>query len=248
MERKFVKKGYIIEQDCDGDADNYLRWVISTPDGVILAREVYDYDLNRVLRSLPDLNKQKKVEKKLVIIMNAKEGDTNHICNEVDCPFYHEKEDGSMGTFCETFWSTPPVGKSSLASLCNYYDVQNVIIAEVDGNATIDEIIEGSEKICLSKVEEIPQPKTFRIESFHTTSPRGDWYWYATIENNEIVAIGHEEGNYSGGEHANTDDIKHLHEFVKWMGGANAPLAARNLYNKIKDYKLPPIKEEEYPF
>lgn len=81
-------------------------------------------------------------KKKLVIIMDSKEGDTKHICNQEACPFYSKTEDGDIGILCKKLWATPPKGKSSLASLCNYYDVQKLTIAEAKGCETINQILE----------------------------------------------------------------------------------------------------------
>lgn len=74
-------------------------------------------------------NNSKK--KKLVITMPAKEGDIKHICYEGGCPFFSKTKDGDMGLICKTLWSTPPKDKSQLASLCNYYDTQNITIEEL---------------------------------------------------------------------------------------------------------------------
>ena len=133
-------KGYIVERDYGGDADNFERWMILTPNGRIVEREIYTYQLDHVLESLPDLTKKPK--KKLVIIMDEKDGDTDHICNEDACPFYSKTKDGDMGILCKKLWATPPKGKSSLSSLCNYYDVQNLVIAEVDDDESIKDILE----------------------------------------------------------------------------------------------------------
>lgn len=50
------KKGYIIEHDYDGDSDNFERFLIKTPDGEIIRREIYAYQLDNVLKSLPDIS------------------------------------------------------------------------------------------------------------------------------------------------------------------------------------------------
>ena len=47
-----------------------------------------------------------------------------------------------MGAICKALRATAPSGKNSLASLCNYYDVKNLIIAEVDENVSIAEILD----------------------------------------------------------------------------------------------------------
>ncbi len=72
--------------------------------------------------------------KKLVIILDQKEPTTNHICNADGCPFYGDNK------ICQTLWGTPPSGRSKLASLCNYYEVQNLTIAEVDESVRISDI------------------------------------------------------------------------------------------------------------
>ena len=50
------KKGYIIEHDYDGDSDNFERFLIKTPDGEIIRREIYAYQLDNVLKGLPDIS------------------------------------------------------------------------------------------------------------------------------------------------------------------------------------------------
>lgn len=139
LEEKANAKGYIIKHDYDGDSDTYERWMILTHNGSIVRREIYTYRLEDIVNELPDITR--KSNKKLVIIMDSKEGDTNHICNQESCPFYSKTEDGDMGILCKKLWATPPKGESSLASLCNYYDVQNLVIAEAEENETINQIL-----------------------------------------------------------------------------------------------------------
>ena len=63
MKDKLDTKGYIVERDYDGDSDNFERWLVKKPNGETIAGGIYTYELNDVLKSLPDLTK-KKVEKK----------------------------------------------------------------------------------------------------------------------------------------------------------------------------------------
>lgn len=51
-----IKKGYIIEEDRNGDSDNYLRYIIKTPSGTVVERGVYEYELNKILERMPDLS------------------------------------------------------------------------------------------------------------------------------------------------------------------------------------------------
>lgn len=85
--------------------------------------------LDKMYSSSKVFNNSKK--EKLVITMPAKEGDIKHICYEGGCPFFLQTKDGDMGLICKTLWSTPPKGKSQLASLCNYYDTKNITIEEL---------------------------------------------------------------------------------------------------------------------
>ena len=48
-------RGYIVEDDRDGDSDNYHRNVIKRPDGTVVREGVYDYCLMDVINSLPNL-------------------------------------------------------------------------------------------------------------------------------------------------------------------------------------------------
>ena len=144
IEEKANAKGYIIKRDYDGDSDNFERWMILTHNGDIVRRGIYTYCLEDIVNKLSDITR--KSTKKLVIIMDSKEGDTNHICNQKSCPFYSKTEEGDMGILCKKLWATPPKGKSSLASLCNYYDIQNLIIAEVEGCETINQILNNNEQ------------------------------------------------------------------------------------------------------
>jgi hypothetical protein len=162
MNKKLNTKGYIIEDDYDGDSDNYHRNIIRHPNGKTVKRGIYDCDLNEVLSNLPDVsewsvrsdrnkdkmefldqdNPNKDAQKALVFVMKPKNGDTKHPCYEGGCPFYSTTSDGDMGAICKALWSTSPSGKNSLASLCNYYDVKNLIIAEVNENVSISEILD----------------------------------------------------------------------------------------------------------
>ena len=48
-------RGYIVEDDRDGDSDGFHRNVIKRPDGTVVRDGVYDYCLMAVINSLPDL-------------------------------------------------------------------------------------------------------------------------------------------------------------------------------------------------
>ena len=48
-------RGYIVEDDRDGDSDSFHRNVIKRPDGTVVRRGVYDYCLMDVINSLPNL-------------------------------------------------------------------------------------------------------------------------------------------------------------------------------------------------
>jgi hypothetical protein len=48
-------RGYIVEDDRDGDSDGFHRNVIKRPDGTVVRDGVYDYCLMHVINSLPDL-------------------------------------------------------------------------------------------------------------------------------------------------------------------------------------------------
>ena len=50
------RKGYIIEQDYDGDSDNFVRWMIVHPDGNIIKRDIYDCNLDKELNKLPKID------------------------------------------------------------------------------------------------------------------------------------------------------------------------------------------------
>lgn len=80
--------------------------------------------------------------KKLVMILNEKPGDTGHICYRGGCPFFTgDKQDG----VCLALWKTNPIGKNSLASLCNYYNTRDF------------KIIEVTDEVGIKKVEEIEE-------------------------------------------------------------------------------------------
>lgn len=51
---KKKKLEYIVEDDRDGDSDNYVRYLIKNPKtGEIIRRGIYEYQLQNVLESLP---------------------------------------------------------------------------------------------------------------------------------------------------------------------------------------------------
>ena len=51
---KKKKLEYIVEDDRDGDSDNYVRYLIKNPKtGKIIRRGIYEYELQNVLESLP---------------------------------------------------------------------------------------------------------------------------------------------------------------------------------------------------
>lgn len=51
---KKKKLEYIVEDDRDGDSDNYVRYLIKNPKtGEIIRRGIYEYELQNVLESLP---------------------------------------------------------------------------------------------------------------------------------------------------------------------------------------------------
>lgn len=55
-------RGYIVEDDRDGDSDNFHRNVIKHPDGTVVREGVYDYCLMDVINSLPNLTPVDLVE------------------------------------------------------------------------------------------------------------------------------------------------------------------------------------------
>ena len=81
------------------------------------------------------------MSKKLIIIMDEKEPDIRHICNDGGCPFYN-KNKWDDKNICKRLWNTPPEGKCTLASLCNYYDTQNLTIAEICNDTDLIEKLE----------------------------------------------------------------------------------------------------------
>lgn len=152
---KMNTKGYKIEDDYSGDSDNFHRNQIRHPNGEIIREGIYDCDLKKVLDRLPDVSNwgKQKIEtpateviktepnRKLVLIMEpTKKDNTENFCNK-SCPFYSTTPNGDMGPLCKTLWGTAPKGKNPLASLCNYYDVKHITVAEVDENVTIAEIL-----------------------------------------------------------------------------------------------------------
>ena len=48
-------RGYIVEDDREGDSDNFHRNIIKRPDGTIVARGIYDYNLMSIINELPAL-------------------------------------------------------------------------------------------------------------------------------------------------------------------------------------------------
>lgn len=47
-------RGYIVEEDFDGDSDNYVRYMIINPkNGETVKRGIYEYQLKSALNSLP---------------------------------------------------------------------------------------------------------------------------------------------------------------------------------------------------
>ena len=55
-------RGYIVEDDLNGDSDNFHRNIIKQPDGTVVRRGVYDYCLMDVINSLPNLTPVDLVE------------------------------------------------------------------------------------------------------------------------------------------------------------------------------------------
>lgn len=68
------------------------------------------------------------MSKKVIIVLEEKTPDGKHRCNSEGCPFYSTGQ--KRNSVCYALWSTPPIGKNSLASLCNYYDTTNLHIIE----------------------------------------------------------------------------------------------------------------------
>lgn len=68
------------------------------------------------------------MSKKLIIVLNEKILGGKHICNSDGCPFFTPNQ--NKNSFCYALWSTPPLGRNSLASLCNYYDTTDFHVIE----------------------------------------------------------------------------------------------------------------------
>jgi hypothetical protein len=80
------------------------------------------------------------MSKKLIIVLNEKSPDVKHICNSDGCPFFTPNQ--SKNSFCYALWSTPPLGRNSLASLCNYYDTTDLHIIENTTNEELNNILD----------------------------------------------------------------------------------------------------------
>jgi hypothetical protein len=84
------------------------------------------------------------MSKKLIIVLDEKSPDSKHICNSEGCPFFTPNQ--HKNSFCYALWSTPPLGRNPLASLCNYYDTTDFHVVETadeELNNKLDEIIKG---------------------------------------------------------------------------------------------------------
>ena len=55
-------RGYIVEDDLNGDSDNFHRNIIKQPDGTVVRGGVYDHCLMDVINSLPNLTPVDLVE------------------------------------------------------------------------------------------------------------------------------------------------------------------------------------------
>ena len=85
------------------------------------------------------------MNKKLIIVLNEKTPDGKHRCNSDECPFFSSNQ--NKNSICYALWSTPPLERNPLASLCNYYDTTDFYIIEnttnEELNNILDEIIKG---------------------------------------------------------------------------------------------------------
>lgn len=79
------------------------------------------------------------MSKKLIIVLNEKSPEYSN-CKAGVCPF--SSSNSSNNSICHALWSTPPVGRDSLASLCNYYDTTNLYIIENTTNEELNNMLD----------------------------------------------------------------------------------------------------------
>lgn len=79
---------------------------------------------------------------KLVIILDEKDPDTKHRCNEEECLFFQMTKDGGMGPLCKTLWGTNSIRSKALMScLCNYYNTSDINMVEVVDDEELEKFI-----------------------------------------------------------------------------------------------------------
>lgn len=82
------------------------------------------------------------------------------------------------------------------------------------------------------------------IRSKTSMSPRGSWFWYASLYDGHIYAIGDEQGNYCGGDLCSVRDGEDkLREFIKdRLSTKNKDTYEGSLYEKIKDFPIASVE------
>lgn len=75
-------------------------------------------------------------------------------------------------------------------------------------------------------------------------SPRGNWFWYASLYDGHIYTIGDEQGNYAGGDLCSVRDGEDkMREFIKnRLSTQSKDTYEGSLYEKIKDLPIASVE------
>jgi len=78
------------------------------------------------------------------------------------------------------------------------------------------------------------------VRSITAESPRGAWFWYASLYDGHIYAIGEEQGNYAGGDLCSVNGGENrLKSFIEERLARAEPNSYKgSLYEKIKDLPI----------
>ena len=169
-------------------------------------------------------------------------GFSGYICT---CPTYKQVFD-----FCDSIGITLSNKKCSSIILCDlilfyrkkvhqdraFEKYWKIIMSTMNGYDH-DTILSQNNGVEYKKHDKWVKEHLQEIRSKTAMSPRGEWFWYASVFDGHIYAIGEEQGNYAGGDLCSVRGGENrLKAFIEErMANASPDSYEGSLYEKIKD-------------
>ena len=196
------------------------------------------YDFNQDNRFVPSMGEPWFQNNHKNYPIYDKFGFEGYICT---CPTYKQVFD-----FCDRLQIlllSKEEPRLILESLIKFYrEKVHQMCAFYKYERAINKIDDSKKEIARIQIEKSNWIKEHlsEIRSITANSPRGDWFWYASVYDGYVYAIGEEEGNYAGGDLCSAKGGENrLKAFIEENLAKKSPDSYEgSLYEKIKDMPI----------